>query len=104
MADEELSLVFKNDDNNDILILISELSDRLPENPSPELIKAILRTALNPLKNDEPGIIGLDNDTGSLLAYWNIASTRINVESLKQCLAQFIEFQKTLITRLQEHA
>lgn len=103
VVDEELPLVFRNDIDNDVLILISELSHPLPENPSPGLIKTIMSAALNPLKKDEPGI-GLNSETGTLLAYWNIATKRVNVESLKQFVGQFIEFQKAFVSRLQEQS
>lgn len=97
--DDEYPITFRRDDENHNLVLVGLLTESLPENLDHDLVRDMLATGVEPLR-DNGAAIGLEPQSGTVILHRTLPLSRIDRPQLEEILGSFILMQKDWSGRL----
>ncbi|MBO4123451.1 CesT family type III secretion system chaperone [Cupriavidus gilardii] len=98
-VDEEYPITFRRDDDNHNLVLVGLIAEELPERLERELVKEMLATGVEPLR-DHGAALGLEPQSGTLILHQTMPLAKIDRTALETLLGNFILMQKDWSARV----
>lgn len=98
-VDEEYPITFRRDDDNHNLVLVGLVAEELPERLDREMVKEMLATGVEPLR-DHGAALGLEPQSGTLILHQTMPLAKIDRAVLETMLGNFILMQKDWSARI----
>ncbi|MBY4897898.1 type III secretion system chaperone [Cupriavidus sp. AU9028] len=98
-VDEEFPITFRRDDDQHNLVLVGLVAEELPQQLDHELVKDMLATGVEPLR-DNGAALGLEPQSGTLILHQTMPLAKINRPLLEEMLGGFILMQKDWSARV----
>lgn len=98
-VDEEYPITFRRDDEHHNLVLVGLIAEELPEQLEPALVRDMLATGVEPLR-DNGAALGLEPISGTLILHQTLPLAKIDRPMLEQALGAFILMQKEWSARV----
>lgn len=98
-VDEEYPITFRRDDEQHNLVLVGLIAEELPQQLDRELVKEMLATGVEPLR-DNGAALGLEPQSGTLILHQTMPLAKISRPLLEEMLGGFILMQKDWSARM----